>query len=248
MFKTHCDGAVAAFLDAYGSAAQAGADVGAFDHILLALELKRIIGLHDPGLDVTQDRWQVVSLLQWPMQKAAQIDPLSRMYQLDNGMCLYKRRFFDEALALLGKARELDPKWPIFDITEAMMEAGKKDWPRALESARRAKAAVGSIPFVLAIEATAEAGAGNPTGAKARLAQLTQDSKKGYVPAFAFALASYASGESAVGYKWLRRAFEEHNGAMMWLGTSPMFDIVLEDPRAAELLKHIGDRAYVPKA
>lgn len=182
------------------------------------------------------------------MQKAAQIDPLSRMYQLDNGMCLYKRRLFDEALSQLGKARELDPKWPIFDITEAMMEAGKKDWPRALESARRAKAAIGSIPFVLAIEAMAEAGAGNPTGAQARLAQLTQDSKKGYVPAFAFALASYASGESAVGYKWLRRAFEEHNGAMMWLGTSPMFDIVLEDPKAAKLLKHIGDRAYVPKA
>ena len=180
------------------------------------------------------------------MRKASQIDPLSRMYQLDIGMCLYKKRQFDQALAQLAKARELDPKWPIFDITEAMMDAGKKDWPRALEAARRAQATLGPIPFVLAMEAISEAGAGNQNGAKAHLAQLKQEAKKGYVPAFAFALASYASGEPAAGYTWLRRAFDEHNGALMWLGASPMFDIARQDPHAADLLKHVGDRSYKP--
>ena len=59
-------------------------------------------------------------------------------------------------------------------------------------------------------------------------------------------LSSYAAGDKAMGFSWLRRAFEERNCALLWLGSSPMFDVVRQDAAGAELLKHVGDRGYVP--
>ena len=180
------------------------------------------------------------------MRQAAAIDPLSRMYQLDIAMSLYKKRQIDQGLTQVQKARELDAAFPFFDMADAIGYAAKKDWARAVESSRKARTVLGPLPFVIAMQAIAEGGSGNLKGAGSRVKELSAQSKTGYVPAFAFALSSYAAGEKAMGYSWLRRAFEERNCALLWLGSSPMFDVVREDAAGAELLKHVGDRGYVP--
>ncbi len=180
------------------------------------------------------------------MRQAAAIDPLSRMYQLDLAMCFYKQKQIDQGLAQVQKARELDAKFPFFDMADAIGYAAKKDWPRALESSRKARNLLGPLPFVIAMQAIAEGGSGNRKGASSRVNELTAQSKTGYVPAFALALSSYAAGDKALGYSWLRRAFVERNCALLWLGSSPMFDVVRQDATGAELLKHVGDRGYVP--
>ncbi len=182
------------------------------------------------------------------MRRAAQIDPLDRVYQVDITMCLYRQHRFAEALDQLARVRELDPRWPLFDLTETLIALGRNDAPAALAAARRTERTLGPAPISFVLLAQAEALAGNPAGARAQLARLQNAQRSSYVPAYCLALAHYAAGDLPKGYEYLRGAWDDRNGALVWLGRTEMFHPARQDARAAELLNHVGDSRFEPAA
>ena len=162
-------------------------------------------------------------------------------------MCYYKQRRFDAAREQLRKVQELDPKWPLLDLTGAMILIARQNSAEALEAARRAETGIGAVPIALAVLAQAEALSGNKDAARTQVAKLRADARRAYVPAYALSLASYAAGDAGQGYHWLRRAWDDRNGVLVWLGRSPFFDQARKDPRAARLLAQVGNAAYTPE-
>ncbi|MBY0505909.1 MAG: hypothetical protein K2X03_18475 [Bryobacteraceae bacterium] len=181
------------------------------------------------------------------MERAMKIDPLDRVYQVDLAMCRYQQRRYSEALAQLGRAREIDPQWPLFDLTETLLALGRRNSPDALSAAHRTQATLGPVPITFVILTQAEALAGHPAQARHYLSQLEAASRNGYVPAYARALTHYAAGDFRNGYHHLRRAWDDRNGALVWLGRTALFDAARQDPAAAQLLAHVGDAAYQPQ-
>ena len=181
------------------------------------------------------------------MQRASALDPLDRMYQMDISMCRYKQLRFADALTQLSRARQLDPQWPMADLGECVIAIGRKDGPAALAAGRRTETAMGAAPIVMVLLAQSEALAGNREGARTQLARLQTAAHREYVPAYAMSLAHYSTGDIMQGYTWLRRAWDDRNGTLVWLGYTPIFDPARRDPRAARLLKHVGDRRFKPE-
>ena len=181
------------------------------------------------------------------MRRASEIDPLDRVYQVDIAMCRYKQRRFDEAGEQLKRAREMDPKWPLFDLTECLIGLGQKNAPAALAAARRSETGLGPAPITLVLLAQSEGLAGNRQGGQEQLKRLLAAGRSGYVPAYSVALAYYAMGDAAQGYAWLRQAWNDRNGALVWLGRAPMFDAARLDRRGEQLLSHVGDPAFRPE-
>ena len=181
------------------------------------------------------------------MQRASEIDPLDRVYQFDIAMCRYKQRRFDDARAQLSRARVLDPHWPLWDAAECQFAMGQRKAAEALAAARKFEARFGPAPIAIVLLAQSEALAGNREGARVQLKRLQTMAPKEYVPASAMALAHYAAGEAEEGYHWLRRAWDDRNGVLLWLGGSPLFDPARQDPRGARLLDHLGDPTFKPE-
>ncbi len=181
------------------------------------------------------------------MKRASEIDPLDSFYHIDIAMCLFKQRRFDDALAQARKLRELNPANPMFDLTEALISNARQDGNAALAAVRRTEAVIGPMPIVLAVLAQSEALAGNRQAVRMQVDRLRAAARSGYVPAYSLALANYAAGDPEQGYQWLRQAWDDRNGLLVWLGYSPLFDEARKDPRGGRLLAHVGDTSYKPE-
>ncbi len=174
------------------------------------------------------------------MKRAIALDPLAMMYNLDLAMCFYKQRHYGEALAQTKRTRELGQDSPFLDVADALFALAAGDSAQALSAARKADAGLGSIPSSLSILAQAQGAAANLEGARLQLAKMKQAAAKGYVPAYAMAVAGYAAGDPEEGLRWLKRAVADRNGALLWLGNTPMFDDARRDARAAAVLQQVG--------
>jgi tetratricopeptide (TPR) repeat protein len=65
-------------------------------------------------------------------------------------------------------------------------------------------------------------------------------SKQEYISSYRFATFYFALGENDQGFKWLDKAYEEHDGWMCNLKVEPRLDSVRSDPRFKVLLKKMN--------
>jgi serine/threonine-protein kinase len=88
--------------------------------------------------------------------------------------------------------------------------------------------------------ACAYAAAGRQSEARALLNELTDLSKKKYLPKVFFAYIHTALGEKEMAFEMLERAYSDRDINLLNLKNHPWLDPLRQDPRLRDLLKRVG--------
>jgi tetratricopeptide (TPR) repeat protein len=94
--------------------------------------------------------------------------------------------------------------------------------------------------FSLSVLTSAQVAVGQHDAAIRTRQKLEQLSLTRYVAPTHLALASLALGEKDKAFHWLNRGLEARDVMLLYLKTLPACDNIRDDPRYAQLLRHLG--------
>jgi hypothetical protein len=63
---------------------------------------------------------------------------------------------------------------------------------------------------------------------------------RGYVPAYDLAVVHLALGKKEAALRWLQKAYDEHDWALVVLAVEPRLDPLRSDQRFQELVRKVG--------
>jgi tetratricopeptide (TPR) repeat protein len=146
---------------------------------------------------------------------------------------------YDEALAALNRAIELEPNSVLAHLYLARLYGYSGKGDLAIADSRRATEL--GFPFGQALLAQSYAVAGRKAEAVALLKEPIQQSKRLHSGAFFIALALDALGDKDQTFTWLEESYREHEATLVFLNEMPLFnDAWRADPRFQDLVRRIG--------
>jgi eukaryotic-like serine/threonine-protein kinase len=174
------------------------------------------------------------------VEKAARVDPVSPIV----GTTLPREQYFagryDEAIDLLKKDLELDPRHFFVHLRLGQTYVQKKMYVDAIDEMKKAVAFSNRSSETLAGLAQAYAAAGMTDGMNDTLQELTRDPVRRYFSSYEVAKVYACAGNRDLTFKWLERAYQEHNPDLIELRAEPIFIAQRSDPRFQTLLRRIG--------
>ena len=173
------------------------------------------------------------------VKRALELDPVSPIIGLSLGAVYTRARRYDEAIAQLRETVEMHPEfywghrflgWTL-ELKGATGEA-IAEYRKAFE--------LNDDPVVLAMLAHAKVSVGRQDEARQILAQLTEEAKARYVPAYAFAVIYLALGEKDQALDWLEKGARDHDGFYStYINVDQYLDPLRGDPRFEALVSAI---------
>jgi predicted Zn-dependent protease len=164
-------------------------------------------------------------------------DPVSLATNTTLGTVLYRARRFEEAVASVQRALEVDPEFAPAQRMLGLIELQR----RRPEEASKALAAVararGECPTALAELAHARAKAGDAARAHDLLADATRRTRGEYGSPVSVAFGYLGLGRTAEALSWLERARETEPAAVVSAAVDPMWDELRSQPRFRALLE-----------
>jgi tetratricopeptide (TPR) repeat protein len=173
------------------------------------------------------------------VKRALELDPVSAIISASLGTVYTMARRYDEAIAQERETVEMHPDfyWAHRFLGLALELKGATG--EAIAEYRKAFELYDD-PVVLALLAHAEVTIGKQNEARQILAQLTEEAKARYVPAYAFAVIHLALGEKDQALGWLEKAARGHDGLFINLiKVDPYLDPLRGDPRFETLVSAI---------
>jgi len=172
-------------------------------------------------------------------KRAVELDPVSPIIHVDLGTVYLVARRYDEAIEQYRNTLEMNPEfyWAHRFLGTALELKGATgqaiaEYHKAFE--------LSDDPIVLAQLAHAEVSVGKQNEGRQILAQLTEEAKARYVPAYAFAVIHLALGEKDQALDWLEKAAHDHAGDNINLiKVDPYLDPLRGDPRFEALVSAI---------
>ena len=172
------------------------------------------------------------------IRRAEELDPLNVMILVDRGNTLISSGRCDEALAQFRRAAELDPHSPGgMNLAECYARQG--DYLRAIRETEAALQSGSRNAYNIAALAVWQAAVGNRREAERRLAELTEMSKREYVPKSCFAWVCAALGRKDEALAILEAAYRDHDVMLLGL-RDPRFAPLHGDARFQNLLQRVG--------
>jgi TolB-like protein/predicted negative regulator of RcsB-dependent stress response len=172
-------------------------------------------------------------------KRALELDPVSPVISASLGAIYKNARRYDEAIAQLRDTVEMHPEfyWAHRFLGVALELKGATS--EAIAEYRKAFE-LNDDPAVLALLAHAKVSIGKQDEARQILAQLTEEAKARYVPAYAFAVIHLALGETDEALDWLEKAARDHDGLYSnYFKVDPYLDPLRGDPRFEALVSAI---------
>lgn len=170
-------------------------------------------------------------------KREQQLDPLSLIINTNVGDAFFYTRHYDQAIEQYRKTLEMDTNFaPALGALAGVYEL-KGMYREAIEENQKYELLSGTTPE----KATAQAAAmleAYKTGGEKRfwLENLEQDlkamkqSSAGYFPAYSIAGDYALAGEKDKAFEWLAKAYQEHDGGLVFLKFEPEFDNIRSDP------------------
>jgi TolB-like protein/lipoprotein NlpI len=174
------------------------------------------------------------------VKRALELDPVSPIFSVSLGAVYTRARRYDEAIAQLRATVEMHPEfyWAHRFLGWALELKGATG--QAMAEYRKAFE-LNEDPVVLALLAHAEASIGKQNEARQILAQLTEEAKARYVPAYAFAVIHLSLGEKDQALDWLEKAARDHDGLYsIFFNVDQYLDPLRGDPRFEALVSAIS--------
>lgn len=174
------------------------------------------------------------------MKRAQMLDPLSLIINTALGQTFYFARQYDLAMEQLSKTLEMDPNFVHAHILLGKVYVQRGMYEKAIAEFQKAINLEGEeSPYSRGLLGYAYAVMGNKDGAVKILKELKALSKRRYVPSYNIAEIKAGLGWNDQAFKWLEKAYEQRDGAMVWLKVEPALDSLRSDPRFRHLLRRM---------
>jgi TolB-like protein/Flp pilus assembly protein TadD len=173
------------------------------------------------------------------LNRAQELDPLSLIIQSNAGMIAYFARQYDDAIRMLQKVLQLDPKFPVPYWGMAMCFEQQKKYPEALAQFEKGIELSGRGANGIASLAHAYGLAGQDAETKKILVELKDRSKSKYVSSYQFAVIYLGLGQNERAIVALEDAYRERSTLLGYLKMDPRFDPLRSDRRFQDLLSRI---------
>jgi tetratricopeptide (TPR) repeat protein len=173
-------------------------------------------------------------------RRAQALDPVSLPAGSNIANILYHARSYDLSIEQSLRVLDMDPSFARAheDLGRAYEQKGM--YEQAIRALRTAVANSGRSPGYLGSLAYAYAVSGHRKEASKLFEELRKIAAKKYVSAYAFALVCAGLGDKDGAFAWLRKACEEHSGALPFLKVNPRLVALRSDTRFHDLLRRVG--------
>jgi TolB-like protein/DNA-binding winged helix-turn-helix (wHTH) protein/lipoprotein NlpI len=159
------------------------------------------------------------------------LDPLRADSFIDRAFLLYLAGRYQEALADLQKALDLNPHAAFANFTLGLISIAEGMPQQALAAAEKEQ----SDWAKLTLQASADHALGRERDSNAALTQLVAKHAAG--AAFQVAEVYAFRGESDKAFQWLERAYEQRDAGLTVIKTDPLLKTLRRDARYGEFLK-----------
>ena len=173
------------------------------------------------------------------VHRAEELDPRELSLKANTALLFYFQGRYDDAVKALRDVGRTDATLSMVPWGLGLAYEQKGMGPEALASLQKA-ATLSKSRNVLASLAHAQAVLGQHQEARKFLTTLQEDSRKGYVPSYYFALVYTGLGEKDRAFEWLERAYQERSTVLAYLRLDPRLAPLRSDPRYAELVRRMG--------
>ena len=174
------------------------------------------------------------------MERAHELDPLSRIIGIELGWIYYQMRRNDEAEAQIRRTLALDPNYPHGSLNLGLVFIAEGRYPEAVKALRQAIELGGDYDLQYAALVQAYVGAGDRAAALKLMDELRERAKRGEFGAFTLAVAYAGLGETDRGIAELHRAIDERDNFMPEIFFDPLLDPLRKDPRFRKVEERMG--------
>ncbi|HUA15569.1 MAG TPA: winged helix-turn-helix domain-containing protein [Verrucomicrobiae bacterium] len=173
-------------------------------------------------------------------QRARDLDPLSLSINSTLAGEYIGAEQYDQAATIDQRILEMDPNFVPAHLSLAMVYEGKKMWPQAIEELKKAVDLSQNSATPLAALAYGFALAGKRTEARRILDTLEELSAQKYVSSFEVAKTFVAINDYGNAFRYLERAYSEHESQIPFLNVTKALAPLQSDPRFHDLVKRAG--------
>lgn len=179
------------------------------------------------------------------MTKAKELDPFSPIIVTQMGLPYLYVHQYGQAIAEFRKAVELEAGFAYTHYALALAYERTGNYKEAIAEYQRALQLSNGYISSAWIAYTGQIGdayrATGQTDYWQKQLQPTKDRWKQGMAGAGDVAGIYAKlGDSPAAFEWLQRAYEEHDGNLLYLRVRPEFDSLRDDPRFIDLLHRIG--------
>ncbi len=167
------------------------------------------------------------------------LDPVSPIITAGVSWMNHLARRHDQAAELARAALALEPDFLIGRARLGIAAKHLRDYPRAIAELGRCLQLSPEGPDHLAQLGQVYALQGRRDAARKVITRLLELAATRYVPAYDIALIHDALGERDAAFQWLRRAYDERYGPLVFLEVDPDLVGVRADPRFAALISEL---------
>jgi len=171
---------------------------------------------------------------------ALDLDPLSRVINLNLARILHFARQFDAAIKQCRKTIEMYPDYVIAHRRLGMSYGEKQMFEEAEAEFKKALSLSGDDTETMSAMAYAYGAAGRLNDARLILNQLIDRAQVIYVSPYSLARVHIAVGQIDEAFECLETTFQERHGILTYLKVEPIFDRLRSDPRFADLQRRMG--------
>jgi eukaryotic-like serine/threonine-protein kinase len=174
------------------------------------------------------------------VRQARDLDPLSPIINIGEGIPLHLHRRFEEAVRAYSQVLEVEPRFAPghYYIGQSYEQLGKFD--AALQHLEMCREISGRAPIFLGALGHCFGRAGRTADAQGILKELEERSKERYVSPFNMALVHLGLGEREAALQNLERAFEEHAAWVYHTPADARFDVLRDEPRFQSMVAKLG--------
>jgi TolB-like protein/Tfp pilus assembly protein PilF len=174
-------------------------------------------------------------------KRTEELEPLSLIASSHLGWILYLAGQNDRAIEQCTRILDRDPGFFPARRYLGLAYEQKGMYEKAIAEFQQGVKLSGS-PLMLALLGHAYAASGHKTEAQQVLSELQQLEGRRYVSPYTVAAIYAGLGQKDQAFKWLEKAFDDHDVWLMNLKVDPVFGKLRTDPRFPDLLRRTGLR------
>jgi TolB-like protein/Tfp pilus assembly protein PilF/pimeloyl-ACP methyl ester carboxylesterase/predicted Ser/Thr protein kinase len=178
------------------------------------------------------------AIVEW--ERAIELDPISLYINVESASFLSSAKRPDRAIEILQKIIEIEPLSPRAHFALGNVYLQKAMYEEAMAELETAKELSGKIGPQDTMIAVVQALTGNPEETRRFLQKQLERWGKEYFTPIAIAILYFVLGEIDEGFKWVEKAYEEHDHYLPQIRVGPLFDGIRSDPRYLAILKKIN--------
>jgi TolB-like protein/Tfp pilus assembly protein PilF len=173
-------------------------------------------------------------------EKALMLDPLTMMMHINLGMRYFYKREFNKSLDHINKTFEMDPGFVVAHYYRTYVNIQTKNYQSAKADIQQVFTHTGrKIPAFLIAYAIVLALSPDDEELTSVIDEIHELSKQRYIPPFWLSMLYFVLKNYDEGYKWLNKAYLEHDCLLIFLNVDPLFDSVRNDPEYRTMLRKI---------